>query len=450
MSHELLRLQESLYNVPHLVTQEQFEIVEQYLEKRNQGIALDSNSSGTKSEDTFGVKDGIGFLSIHGPLTYKPVVTLCGDGGTNYQGLYEEAEKLVNAGAKTIVLDVSSGGGEAYACFDYAMEVRRLATDNNVKLIAYVEKLAASAAYAWTCIADEIICNPQAEVGSIGVVVSLMNSNEAMKKEGYKRTFITAGASKVPFDGEGEFRKEFLDDLQAKVDALYVGFVDHVALNLGISEEAVKATEAKTFLPEKALEIGLIDKVMTDFEFNSYLDTLRQKKETGMFKKLFMNQDAVDVAAQTHEEEMKLQEMQAAHEAELAALKEQHEGQIDAIKADYDKQLIEAMQEAEDAQKALASLQEEVEAKRMQARKDALVEIHGEAAAEAQFEALKSLSDEHFAVVIAGSKASSAKEAQADQMLNELGASGEAESKSDEQDQAALVMKALKQQLNLQ
>ena len=113
-------------------------------------------------------------------------------------------------------------------------------------------------------------------VGSIGVLIQLVNDSEALKKAGYERTFITAGADKVPFDAEGAFTDSFKERLQGQVDTLYEGFTAHVAEHRGLTVEAVKATEANVFLAQEAIDLGLADSIMTVEDFYTYLADVAQ------------------------------------------------------------------------------------------------------------------------------------------------------------------------------
>lgn len=185
-----------------------------------------------------------------------------------------DVESLISSGAKTIVFDTDSPGGEAYGVFESAKRIRTMADQAGVKVITYVDGMAASAAYALASISDEIIMNPSAEVGSIGVVVRLRNTNKAMKTMGVEDTYVFAGKSKIPFNAEGDFAEEFLSDLQEKVNVLYGEFTSHVAQMRGMTAEAVTNTEAKTFLADKAIQLGLADKAMEVEEFYSYLSTV--------------------------------------------------------------------------------------------------------------------------------------------------------------------------------
>jgi ClpP class serine protease len=112
------------------------------------------------------------------------------------------------------------------------------------------------------------VCDKEsASVGSIGVVVQLTNDSEALKQAGYKRSFIYAGNSKIPFSEDGEFKEEFLSDLQESVNCTYEKFVEHVATYRPLSQQQIIDTQAKVFNADKALALKLVDKLSTHTEF---------------------------------------------------------------------------------------------------------------------------------------------------------------------------------------
>jgi ClpP class serine protease len=263
-----------LYNKPHLISPHAFDEIASYLAVRNAGMMAQVDTV-SENLDQPSKAGKIGLINIHGSLTNKPVESLCGATGTSYAGLLNQCDALIDAGCKTIVLDVSSGGGEAFNCFQTADAMRSMADKNNVYVIAYVQDCAASAAYALTVMADEVVAHPQGTIGSIGVLVALMNNSKALEKAGLSRTFITAGDNKIPFDADGEFREGFLADIQANVDELYGQFCAHVSKYTGLSTDEIKATEASVYRAPKALELGLINSVMTNEEFADYLQKFK-------------------------------------------------------------------------------------------------------------------------------------------------------------------------------
>lgn len=277
--HKVVRLTESLYSRPHLISQRGYDAIDAYLSIRNaQGVQRldiyeEDHESMEPDEPLFDAASGVGVLEIHGALTYKPVMGMCGAVGTSYQQLISDASQMIDAGVRLIVMDCDSGGGEGYAALETARELRTMCDKAGVRLIAYNDGDMASACYVLGCVADEIVCNPAAETGSIGVLIALMNNSKALEMRGYTRTFISAGESKIPFAEDGSFKPDFLADLQTKVDTMYAEFVTHVSEFTGIPVKEVRATQAKMFMAQDALRIGLINKVMTRSEFTDYLAT---------------------------------------------------------------------------------------------------------------------------------------------------------------------------------
>lgn len=271
-AHLLHKLTASLYGRPHLISRDAFMAVTSYLNSRNAGLmSFDESADSEPKQPTFDAKSGIGCLQIRGSLTYRASgwEALCG--GYSYESLLADAAEMIEAGVKTIVIDADSGGGEAYGCFETAEEFVKLCRENGVKTFGYVDGTAASAMYGLICVCDEIVANPYAEVGSIGVLISLMNDSAHLKQEGYERTFVTDGTEKVPFDANGDFREGFIADLQTRCAELGDAFRTHVSSHTGLTTDELKATNAKVFSAKDALDIGLINKIQTRSEFISYV-----------------------------------------------------------------------------------------------------------------------------------------------------------------------------------
>lgn len=277
MKHSLLRLSQSIFNVPHLITPQAFNVVLDYLDARNSGkqlmVPMDTISEPEEDNDP---TDGLFVLSIDGSLTYKPLMTMCGEVGTSYQSLTDQVEEAIENGATTIVMNVTSGGGEASHLFETSSAIRQMCTDANVKLLAYADTMACSAAYGLSVIADVLVVNPSAIVGSIGCVVCLLDDSVAMDNAGLKRVFITSGDSKVPYDSDGKFKSDFLESVQEDVDALNDQFASFVSQYTGIDTETIKGFQAQTYNAQEAVELGLATSVMTNKEFAAYAVSVHQ------------------------------------------------------------------------------------------------------------------------------------------------------------------------------
>lgn len=269
--HKLLRLTASLRNRPHLISKEAFQEIETVLNARNTGLLDISGSKDAAKQKEKPVAGNIGVISIQGPLTYRSTgwEGLCG--GFSYEMLLDQAEELIASGVKDIVLDVDSGGGEAYGCFEATDELRKMCDAAGVKLTGYIDGSACSAAYGIICACDEVVINPFAQAGSIGVLIALYNDSKALEQAGIQRTFVTDGTDKVPFADDGSWREGFLADLQARVAELGDAFRAHVAKYTGLSTKDIKDTQARVYSAQDALSIGLVNKIMTRSEFVDYI-----------------------------------------------------------------------------------------------------------------------------------------------------------------------------------
>lgn len=281
IQNPIMRIAQDIYSKPHLISTQAFSTIEKYIELRNKGSLMKLEDDLEPNEpddlDDFDPMSGVGIINIEGALTYKPLMTMCGAIGYSYCQLIEDVEDMIEAGATTIVLNVDSGGGQAYGCFETANQIRKMCDDGGVSLICYVDGSCCSAMYALGVVCDEVVANPDAEVGSIGVLISLLNNSEQLKQEGITRSFIYAGDEKVPMEDDGKWKDSFLNSLQENVDALYTQFVSHVSTYSGLSEKAIMDTQAKVYRAEDAMSIGLVNKVMTRADFVNYLAT-KQKE----------------------------------------------------------------------------------------------------------------------------------------------------------------------------
>ena len=283
--HMLHRLLGSLYNNPHLCDQRTFEFATHFLEHRSnismmlpQGVPEQPDQEDELPDDLddFDPEMGIGVIDIQGALTYREIEGMCGEVGCSYEGILDQADDMIEAGAKILIMNIDSGGGEGYSAFESSNELRKKCDDAGVKLYAYNDGSMCSAAYVFGCVADIVVTNPQAETGSIGVLIALMDKSKALEDAGLKPIYISAGGQKIPFNEDNSFKQSFLDDLQVKVDSLYEDFVSHVNKYTGLSSKEIKGTEAKSFMAEEALSIGLVNKIMTRSEFIQFV--LEQQK----------------------------------------------------------------------------------------------------------------------------------------------------------------------------
>lgn len=423
MAHELTRLRSKLFDTPLLVDSKSFESILNYVDKRCEGnvdVTPKADSEFSMYSTLHYAESNLGVIHISGPLTNKSTgwEALCG--GTSYESIKEDFEALLEAGTKTVAFMVESGGGEAYGMMDTGNYLRKLADDNGVKIISYVDGLSASAAYGLTAISDEIVSNKNSEIGSIGVLIRLMNDSKALEMKGYERSFISAGTEKIPFAEDGSFRKEFLDDLQYKVDALYKDFTEYVAEHRNISVEAVRNTQANTFLADDAIALGLADRTMTQEEFYAYLSGQAQNNKEGssMSNRIFKFSKTNDEETLDMSQLAELQSQLTAANEQLAEFSSVKEALtlLQSTVTEKETALAAALQE-------VAQMKAATETMKMDSRKSKLAAVMSADKVEAVSTSLASLDDGAFETVLSGFAAQ--KQAlEASDMFTELGDQG--------------------------
>ena len=380
-----LTLARQVFNTPQLVLADDLQAIAQFLVNRANGVEMESEyvnvkddtpkfelSANPTEEDIIKYERAIngisedgttGYLDVTGTLVAKHDDFNACMGFTSYEKLYSQFEKQVSMGIEKVVLNVDSGGGEARTAFEMADQFKALAVENNIPIYAYVDGLSASAAFLWSSIADEIVARPDSEIGSVGVVVQLVNNSKMLENKGITRKFITYGDNKVPFDDSGEFTAKFIQSIQEKVNKTGIQFNKFIARNRNMQVEDVIATQAEVFDTEDALKVGFIDKVMTKSEFyENYLPSKSNMKsmyflqsEENMTKNVELNADELQelktqlaTATETKEQlTTSLAELQAEYDitkeqlelmkVELAEIKQAKETlEAEKVKAELD------------------------------------------------------------------------------------------------------------------
>jgi signal peptide peptidase SppA len=220
--------------------------------------------------------DGIAIVRVHGMLLARGAWLGSIWGMTSYEGLGEQFKRLTNdPSIKQVILDIDSGGGMAAGIWDLMPSLDALKDKKPVHAIA--NPFCASAAYAIGCAATSFTVNRGATTGSIGVVRPHMDMSAALEKWGMKPTLFVAGRMKAAGNPYEPLTPEVRSYIQTGVDRTYGEFVAHVAKYRGMSEDAVRNTEARVYDASDAVDLGLADGVMS---FEELLDHVRSSPKS--------------------------------------------------------------------------------------------------------------------------------------------------------------------------
>jgi len=295
MPGQLLRLSDRLFNTPLLIHPAKAQIILGVLSGRiglEAGMfGLDEGTEGPDASRFIGsarrrdgsaslarTADGVAIVPVLDTLVNRGAWLDSRSGLTSYEGI---AAQLRDAGqdpeVRSVLLDISSPGGEAAGMAGLADLIRSVRQTKPVT--AFVNDMAASAAYGIASAANEIVISPTSIVGSIGVVMLHADRSGELAAQGVKPTLIFAGSHKVDGNPFEPLSDAVRADLQASVDAHYRQFLDTVALGRGsrLTANMARATEARTFIGSEAIALGLADRMAS---FDEVLASLSQNNTT--------------------------------------------------------------------------------------------------------------------------------------------------------------------------
>jgi len=191
---------------------------------------------------------------VRGPLEHH-----AGPHSDSYEALRGRFGAALASRPCAVVLRIDSPGGLVSGLNEAVFDMRRAARNEGVAVYAYVDELAASAAYAIACVADEIVIPPSGIAGSVGVISTMCDVSRANEAAGVKFVALTSGARKA----DGHVNTPISDDAitaeQTRVDDLAGQFFRIVKESRGID---AKPLEANIYMGMYAVEAGLADIVM--------------------------------------------------------------------------------------------------------------------------------------------------------------------------------------------
>lgn len=173
-----------------------------------------------------------------------------------------------------VMIRLESGGGLVHAYGFAAAQLHRLRA-KNIPLTITVDKIAASGGYMMACLANKIIASPFAIVGSIGVIGSVPNIHNLLKKHDIQYEEHTAGKYKRSLTVFGENTDADRQQFQHELHITHELFKDHIqTYRPQLDIEAVATGE--TWYGSQALNNQLIDEIGTSDDFIlAHLETHR-------------------------------------------------------------------------------------------------------------------------------------------------------------------------------
>ncbi|WP_422155853.1 S49 family peptidase [Vreelandella titanicae] len=203
------------------------------------------------------VRDGVAVIPVTGPIfRYANLFTEI-SGATSTQVLATDIQTaLDDPQVRAIVINADSPGGEATGINELAEMIYQARGIKPIK--AYVGGQAASAMYWIASAADEVIVDDTAQLGSVGVVLSLLKREDRPGEKSYE--IVSSNAPNKRPDLETEAGRA---QLQTRTDELADVFLDKVARNRSIPCEEVndRFRQGGIATGAIAVEAGMADRL---------------------------------------------------------------------------------------------------------------------------------------------------------------------------------------------
>jgi ClpP class serine protease len=235
---------------------EALELITRIARRENEGPEAVAAKLGRPLQNTrdVTVRDGVAVIPVTGPIfRYANLFTEL-SGATSLEMLARDFGAASNdPSIRAIVLEIDSPGGQASGISEFAQMVR--AADKPV--VAYVDGMAASAAYWIAAAADRVLISKTGLVGSIGTVTGIRPRAADGTIE-----FVSSQSPRKRVDVQTD---EGRAQVQALLDKLAQVFIEDVAAYRGVPIETVLSDfgQGDVRMGAEAVQLGMADNVST-------------------------------------------------------------------------------------------------------------------------------------------------------------------------------------------
>jgi signal peptide peptidase SppA len=231
----------------------------------------DDEKSQPIPEETHDTTDGgVAVISVRGVLAMHSdqINGSSQPTGRSYDSIQEQIlSASIDPYIRSIVLRLETPGGSACGCQETYDAI--LCASAMKPVHAFIDGYCYSAGYYLAAACNTITASSRsAELGSIGTIMSLWDTSERDKKEGYRKVVVRAGEFKAPAQPGEEITEASRAELQRTVDAYGSAFHDAVRAGRGLTDEQGSAVlNGRVFMASESIALGLIDQIASFTQF---------------------------------------------------------------------------------------------------------------------------------------------------------------------------------------
>ena len=217
-------------------------------------------------------------VAVEGPITRDGGGSLTSPPmGAVADEVVEQIERAdEDEAVRALLVKLNTPGGEIVPSEDI-----RIAADRfDGPTVAYATDVCASGGYDIAAGCDELWAREGSIVGSIGVVGSRVNAADLADRLGLDYEQLTAGEYKDAGTPLKDLEPDERAYLQGLIDDYYDQFVETVADGRDMDEAAIRDTEARVYLGDRAAELGLVDELGTREDVEERVEELLDEPVT--------------------------------------------------------------------------------------------------------------------------------------------------------------------------
>ncbi|MDD5350731.1 MAG: S49 family peptidase [Chthoniobacteraceae bacterium] len=259
---------QAVYTAPWAITREGWSAVHAIVKQHAAGQPVPKLDA-DPDQDFFGnpmpkmqVTDaGVAIIPICGTLMNHAGLLEKMCGACSYDDIRHDLDTALGVRAlQKIVLHIDSPGGTCNGSQEIADKIARI-RESGVRIEAVTDSQICSAAYNLAAGCNSISATRTSVIGSIGVIIAMLDESLAYEMQGYTRDLITSG----PLKGTGypgtSLSSEQRAYLQGTVDAYFKMFRAHVLNYRPTNDESM---QGQVFIGEQAYDAGLVDELIED------------------------------------------------------------------------------------------------------------------------------------------------------------------------------------------
>lgn len=280
---------ERLYNQPLAIDQFKNETICKFADQRLFGVKVDKIDASTLAlvdvnaradqatmyspsgeRKAFLQRGSIAVIPVEGTLVHKGSNMDAASGLTGYNRLLGQMRAAsADKEIKGIWMPYNSGGGEVSGMFAAAEEMASMAASEGGKPIyAYLDDMAASAAYVLASTADKIYGRREVKGGSLAALINVVDKTKMLEKAGLRP--ITVRASWADRKARGQAGEGIDDELLARLETFVEEasemLVEFVSAMRPIKPKGIRDMRGEVFSGDDMVALRLMDGIASEQE----------------------------------------------------------------------------------------------------------------------------------------------------------------------------------------